>query len=83
MLEDMNILPLPGRLETTVWLIDGGGASVRLEFILIPELLRRSDWFVVEFTVWEILLKKHPSVPPFDELPTGQGLQVESLILYP
>lgn len=41
--EEMKILPLAGRLETTVWLIAGGGARIRFGEIVIPELFSNSD----------------------------------------
>lgn len=34
----MNTSALVGRLEATVWFIDGGGARVRLGDIVMPEL---------------------------------------------
>jgi hypothetical protein len=41
--EEIKTLSLPGRLETTVWLIDGGGASFKSGDILMPELFRSYD----------------------------------------
>ena len=73
----MKILELVGSVERTVELIAGGVARVSEAETVIPAELAMAVELVLELVACGVLLLKQEEVPPKEENPAGQGVQVE------
>ncbi len=77
LVEVMNTLELKGSVVSTVELIDGGVARVRVGEMVMPAVLASCEVLVVELMELEALRLKHDAVPPIEENPDGQPTHVE------